>query len=217
MTQNEINNLNENGFVELESGSSDNELIDIATKVGKIVPHPNGEMVFILTPKDENTAFKGTFSYDHGFGEFPLHTDTAFLKRPVRYLLLHMVDKSPCDTTIIPVKKVLENLSEYEMDVLKRAIYIVKTHKEQFYTSISFKEGSIEGFKYDPSCIFPFNKSAKEIEPKLKRIISEINLLDIKWTGNKTIILDNWKNLHGRKAVGNNYERKLKRIYINLL
>lgn len=214
MTQNELDILNKRGFIELESGSSNNELIQIATKVGRILKHPNGEQVFTLTPKGENMAIRGTFSYNHGFGEFPLHTDTAFLKHPVRYLLLHMIGESPSDTTIIPIKKVFEYLSENEKDMLKRAIYIVKTKKEQFYTSLFFKENNIEGFKYDPSCVFPFNTYAKEIEPKLKRIFSEIKLNDIKWTGNKTVIFDNWKNLHGRKTVANNLERKLKRIYI---
>lgn len=215
MTQNELHILNKNGFIELESGSSDTELIAIATKLGRILEHPNGKKVFTLTPKNENKAIKGTFSYNHGFGEFPLHTDTAFLKLPVRYLLLHLVGESPSSTIIVPFRKVWEYLSKNEKTKLERAIYIVKTNKEKFYTSLLFRKNNIEGFKYDPTCIFPFNKYAKKIEPILQRVFSEIKLLNIKWTGNKTVIFDNWKNLHGRKSVEKNIERKLKRIYIN--
>ena len=48
-----------------------------------------------------------------------------------------------------------------------------------------------------------------------QRVISGIEPKKIKWTEGKTVIIDNWKVLHGRKSAEKNTTRMLKRIYIN--
>ena len=207
--------LKEEGWTEFYSGSSDSELLKIATKVGEIQKHPNGEMIFSLKPKLENQSVKGTFSNVCGLSDFPLHTDMAFSKKPARYVLMHSKNSNCCDTTLLPKNNFWDLLSDSEKYNAKRAIYLVKTKTEYFYTSFIFNEKSEIGIKYDSTCMFPFNKYAKEFDLSLKKVISEIEPLNLKWTDGKTIIIDNWLNLHGRKSAFNDIDRELKRIYIN--
>ena len=207
--------LKEKGWAEFNSGSTDSELVSIASDIGNILNHPNGQMVFTLKPKLENDAIKGTFSGRHGLNNFPLHTDTAFYKKPVRYILMHSINPSNCDTTLLLKNSFWDLMTKSEKINAERAIYLVKTNREKFYTSFIFRENNEEGFKYDPSCMSPVNKYAKEFDQVFNKILLEIPLINIKWSGNKTIIIDNWNTLHGRKSVQNDIKRELKRIYIN--
>lgn len=211
----DLNLMDKKGVVEIESNSTDNELISIASAVGDIVEHPNGQTVFTLTPKTSKNTVKGTFSNRFGFNEFPIHTDTAFLPKPVRYVLFHTVGKSTCDTTLVNINQILDCLTSKELSLLERAVFVVKTNQTSFYASLFFGNNSKEGFRYDPTCMSPTNKSAKKIEPILQNVLAKIVPYNITWSGNKTVIIDNWKSLHGRSAIGNDTERQLKRIYIN--
>ncbi|MDO3695991.1 TauD/TfdA family dioxygenase [Wenyingzhuangia sp. chi5] len=215
MTKNEHISLKTKGWTEFKSGSSDNELISIASEIGKILKHPNGQNIFNLRPILKDKAIKGTFSNKHGLDEFPFHTDTAFLKKPARYILMHSEKPSNCNTTIISRIDFWDLLSQIDKSNAERAIYLVKTNSEIFYTSFIFRENNIEGIKYDPSCMFPFNKYAKIFDKTFQQILSIIQYENIKWSGNKTVLIDNWKSLHGRKSVKEDTERELKRIYIN--
>lgn len=207
--------MKEKGWTEFSSGSSDTELISIASDIGKLLKHPNGQNVFTLKAKLENDSVKGTFSNRHGLNDFPLHTDKAFYKKPARYVLMHSNKPSICDTTLLPKTVFWDLMTNSDKRKAERAIYLVKTNREKFYTSFIFKENNEEGFKYDPSCMSPFNKNAKDFDQIFNKILSEVLPININWTENKTVIIDNWNILHGRKSAQKDIKRELKRIYIN--
>lgn len=215
MNESEYISLKDNGWIEFNSGSSDNELISIASQVGEILKHPNGQSVFNLKPRIENKSVKGTFSDKHGLGNFPFHTDTAFLKKPARFVLMHTIEPSNCSTTIISKDTFWDLLGQADKSNAERAVYRVRTNREMFYTSFIFRENNIEGIKYDPACMLPFNKFAKEFDRAFQDILKNIEPKNVKWTGNKTVLIDNWKSLHGRGSAKNDIKRVLKRIYIN--
>lgn len=214
MKEEDYISLKEKGWTEFKSGSTDSELISIASNIGNILKHPNGQEVFELKPKLENEALAGTFSNKHGLKDFPLHTDTAFYKRPARFILMHSVQSNTCDTTILKKIDFWNLLTDLDKKNAERAIYLVKTNREKFYTSFIFKENNEYGIKYDPTCMSPFNKYAKEFDQSFQKIISKIEPTRINWTEGKTLIIDNWKNLHGRKSAEKDITRILKRIYI---
>jgi alpha-ketoglutarate-dependent taurine dioxygenase len=215
MTEKEYIQLTRNGWTEFKSGSTDTELISIASQVGNILKHPNGQDVFILKPKLKNAASYGTFSSKHGLADFPLHTDTAFYKNPARFILMHSVQSNNCETTILRKIDFWVLLSDLDKKKAERAIYIVKTNREKFYTSLIFNQKNEYGIKYDSTCMFPFNKNAKEFDQIFQEIITKIEPIKIEWTEGKTLIIDNWKNLHGRQSAEAETTRILKRIYIN--
>ncbi len=114
------NNLElfEKGWTELEGISSAEDLLRIARSLGDITPHPNGDYLEIVTPKDGENLMKGTFSQRYGYSSFPLHTDTAFWPRPARYLVLGMLAKSECDTFILSVRSIINSLSKASLKSL---------------------------------------------------------------------------------------------------
>lgn len=214
MTKTELSLLNKDGWVELSHFSEDEELLSLASSIGQIEKQQNGHEIFILEPKKGNRSVKGTFSNKYGFGRFPLHTDTAFYEHPVRYMLLSSDKISYSKTSILSVEKLFKLLNEEEKHKANRAIYKIKTTERSFFTSLVFKYLGIQGIKYDPTCMFPYNNSAKEIEIKLRDIFEQVEPNYIEWNSKKTVIIDNWKTLHGRTPVNQEENRMLKRIYI---
>jgi alpha-ketoglutarate-dependent taurine dioxygenase len=209
-----LDKLEKNGWVEFENISTERDLFEVANKFGKIVCHPNGELIGILKPNDGVKAIKGTFSNIHGFSVFPLHTDTAFWIKPVRYLLLSSIYSSSCSTFFISLETILNHFSNTELEQFKRAIFKVKTIHEQYYSTLFFNHNGITGIKYDPSCMFPVNSNAKRFIGKLEQVMINIPIEKIKWTGNNAVIIDNWKMLNGREAALRSEKRELRRIYI---
>lgn len=207
--------LNKVGWLEFDGNSTNDELISLATSIGQIQRHPNGAEIFTLTAKDGLYSTKGTFSNKFGFGDFPLHTDTAFYIKPIRYMILSMNKPSEASTTLLSIKRLFEKLSPNDEYLASRAIYKVKTNEGSFYSSLFIENERNKSFRYDSTCMFPVNNAAKEFEIKLHEIFSQVELENINWNKPKTIIIDNWKVLHGRSRVKMDEHRELKRIYIN--
>jgi len=217
MTQDNIDILKRKGWTELDNYSDETRLLEAAKSIGNIVKQPNQQEIFALYPSEQNDAKKGTFSNLHGKSEFPLHTDTAFLNVPIRYMILNTQKDSFCGTTVLSTKKLFHQISDEEMKIALKSIFLLKTNKGSYYTSLFFKHLGEEGFRYDSTCMTPINKHAKDFVPILQRAINIVEPEVIKWNQYKTVLIDNWKTLHGREPIGTDSKRELKRIYINTL
>jgi alpha-ketoglutarate-dependent taurine dioxygenase len=208
-----LKELNNQGWTEVDGVTSDSDILKIANDIGKIRPHANNELIFSLKPSNGVYKLKGTLSNSYGFSDFPLHTDTAFWTKPVRYILLSSYKSSSSQTIIASFNSMLEKLSLSDLKSAERAIFRVRTIHSQFYTSLKFMENDIIGFKYDPNCMEPVNFHGKRFVENIKTVNTETT--NVNWSGRKAVLIDNWKVLHGRTAVNPNENRELKRIYID--
>ena len=206
--------LIEKGWLEIEGVKSGNDLMSIANSIGHVIPHPNGDLMEIITPKCGANLTKGSFSQRFGYSSFPLHTDTSFWSKPARFIVLGMLNKSKCDSYVLNIKAVLGTLSDKALKSMDCATYLIETVEGKKYTSLLFKENKINGFKFDLSCMIPINKSAKYFHNEFVEALIDQKIEPIHWTGNKAVIIDNWNVMHGRKEVSiTERERKLMRIY----
>ncbi|MCE7058156.1 TauD/TfdA family dioxygenase [Algoriphagus sp. AGSA1] len=201
------------GWTEVEGVTSDSDLLKIAGNIGQIRPHANNEIIFSLKPSNGANKLKETLSNKFGFNDFPLHTDTAFWTKPVRFILLSSYKSSKSPTIISSFDSIFRHLSLNDFKSAERAIFKVRTLHIQFYTSLIFKENGITGFKYDPNCMEPANYHGKRIVEIFNDISAET--IKVNWCGNKAVLIDNWKMLHGRNSVDPSENRELKRIYID--
>ncbi|MEW8073662.1 MAG: hypothetical protein AB2826_24900, partial [Candidatus Thiodiazotropha sp.] len=150
----------------------------------------------------------------YGYSEFPLHTDTAFWSVPARYLVLGMINKSGCNTHVVSIYDVFRKLGSETSSLSKSSIYMIDTIEGKKYVSLYFKYLSQTGFRFDANCMKPINIDAKHFHSKMIDCLSNINTTPITWSGNKAIILDNWKTLHGRRSVPySEHNRELFRVY----
>lgn len=206
--------LQEKGWLEINKNLTDRELILFAESFGKIIPHPNGKVIDLLVPKQSDEATKNTLSHRFGLNSFPLHTDTSFWNLPAKYIIMSCPDGCNTSTTLIHWQKIKEHLSDNDLINFEQAIYLVKTPNKTFYTKLIHFHNAQHYFRYDPFIMKPINKHAKNIDKTLNTILKNLNLIKINWIENKTIIIDNWKMLHGRESIKKDLNRKIKRIYI---
>lgn len=210
----DIKQLKEKGWIEINNNLSDKELVLLAESLGEILPHPNGKIIDIVFPKQSEQAIQNSLSHKFGFNSFPLHSDTAFWIKPARYVLLTTESISQTATTIVTLKQITDNFNDNDYIDFEQAVYLIKVKNRTFYTKLKQQFETDYCFRYDSLTMKPSNKSAKNIEVRLNEILHSLNTIKIDWNSNKVVILDNWKTLHGRDAIQEDLNRKLKRIYI---
>jgi len=203
------------GFFEVNNISSSEDLSKLASSIGQIIPHPNGEKIYTLSPNTGEDAIKGTLSNRFGLSEFPLHSDTAFWSQPSRYIVMGMIKESSCDTQLISWNEIFSVLSPQAKNYAKNASYIIDTIDEKKYTSLFFSNNGERGLRFDPCCMKPANKAARKFHDEMLMIQQNLKPKKIIWSGKKAIVIDNWQYLHGRSIVSaHDKKRKLLRIYI---
>ncbi len=213
MKDTESNKMIIEKWSEFENISSEVELLSLAAKIGEIVLHPNGQKIDNLTPNYGGNRIKGTFSNRFGLKEFPFHSDTAFWSIPARYLILSSFAKNDTSTFLVDNQIIFNQMSRVDLKNAANSIYLIKTIHGQIYSSVMFKKNGVTGFKYDPCCMVPINNSAILFQEKLEEVLLDVPRNNINWTGNKAVIIDNWKTLHGRGNIGGDLNRKLILLY----
>lgn len=209
------NTLQDKGWIEIEDINSDNQLIEMCENFGKIVPHPNGNLIDVLIPKEQKDSNYFSFSKKFGLNKFPFHTDTAFLSIPVRYMALFTEEANDCATLLLKFLTVFDNIDETQKKDIYKAIYSVKTPNNNFLCPLYKIIQDDFMIRYDECIMSPMNNSAKRIDKVLKELFINLDPITINWNKGKLVIVDNWKLLHSRNAINNSTNRKLKRIYIN--
>lgn len=199
----------------IEKCNSVESFLSLAKKHGELICTPNGQEYDIVIANDGNNAKRDSFSKNFGFGKFPLHTDTAFWATPARILVMWSPDRSSAPTTMLPWNDILDRFSLSEKKALKDAIFIVKTFESSNYRAITFLSSGEIGYRYDPNIMFPANNHAGKFVEAFNNVISEINLINLYWSGSNALVLNNWNMLHGRSRVNNEHEkRRIFRAYV---
>lgn len=155
-----------------------------------------------LIPKDKNEVEHFSLSSAYGLKEFPLHTDGAEYKTPPRFLVLRALSNSPTGTCIADANSIYDNINvcnskwsvKTKDGIIKTKLY--EQHPKYNIEFIRFNRLSMkcdEGEKLD-----------------VYKAIDNLTISSIIWTEKKTIIIDNWRVLHGRQTIIEyDYEKRI--------
>jgi alpha-ketoglutarate-dependent taurine dioxygenase len=155
-----------------------------------------------LIPKDKNEVEHFSLSSAYGLKEFPLHTDGAEYKTPPRFLVLRALSDSPTGTYIADANSICDNINVCNTKwSVKTKDGIVKTKLYQQHP------------KYNIEFI-RFNRLSMKCDEGDKldvyKAIDNLTISSIIWSENKTIIIDNWRVLHGRPTIiEDDYEKRI--------
>ena len=153
--------------------------------------------------------------------EFPLHTDLAHWARPPRYFMLRAVAGSTLvATTMLAGSAVIAAVGE---SIFRRAVARPRrwSHASpRCLLPLSFRQNGVFGLRWDSVFLIPMNQAAYEVANVMSQEIwkqpdtEHISLTD--W--GDTLIVDNWRMLHGRGSVPvSETSRLLERIYLSEL
>lgn len=162
-----------------------------------------------IIPAKNPEYFNKTLSTEFGLNKFPFHTDGAHRLIPPRWTILEYIGKENSTTaTLIADTLHVQRNPDYE-DILFNDVYIVEGGKSPILTTIInrilYKAPIL---RWNPLIMRKISRKNHDDFNKIK-----FNSIErIIWIPTKTIIIDNWRCVHGREAVvGEENSRKIKR------
>ena len=197
----------------------------IAHSIGSVVnidsmlPRTDIPSVQTLEPRYKTAASFNQYSGTFGLSEFPLHTDLAHWTRPPRYLLLRCLNGSPTVTTKVLERSILTSVVGTK--TLRTALVRPRRANPTdalCLLPLAFEIDDVVGLRWDPLFLVPMNRAACRIaelmHAKVAHLSDHLTLVE----KGDTIIIDNWRVLHGRSKVStSDINRRLERVYLSEL
>lgn len=201
---------------------SDAALLALAKGLGDPVSaRARGPVLQELTPLNSRDAAPNSLSARHGLGEFPLHTDAAHHPVPPRWMLLRCDDPGSAGRSTLLTDVRDFDLSLPERKDIARSVWRVDNGHRTFLASVSLgrdhgAEGLLDRLRFDPGCMSVADPQFEPAAEMLRSAISDLSKVAVDWKSGLTVIVDNWRILHGR-AIGHGGdagERRLKRVLV---
>jgi alpha-ketoglutarate-dependent taurine dioxygenase len=191
--------LLQNGWIEFMCDLSTDSLA-IARQFGEPLPsRRGGPLVDCLMPKKQEDAHPRSISAIYGTGEFPFHTDGAYMRVPPRFMLLRFIEGKSDRTTLLLDAYALPFSAEERREMF-RDVWVVNGGRGRFLTTV-FNNSLVSGstiVRHDRGCMRPahpaFNRAADILDLRSR----EIKSVRINWKVGHTLVLDNWRMLHAR-------------------
>ena len=201
-----------------ESTIAVGESIGSVAKIEALLPNENIPTVQTLIPRIRSDARKNLYSGTYGLSEFPLHTDLAHWMRPPRYFMLRCKSgSSSVSTRLLASSEVVSIVGAEKLNrVLVRPRRTGRNGGLFLLPLLSRVEG-VRCFRWDSLFLVPMNETARQVAEVVSAINScqsELISMSLVECGD-TLIVDNWRFLHGRsKVLPSEMGRKLERIYL---
>ena len=190
------------------------------SELGTVVRLPGVAEVQMLTPRHTDHAPPNTYSGNFGIQAFPLHTDLAHWFLPPRYFALRCVVGSRyVSTNLVDVKDLISIVGRQN---LVRALVLPRRPlkgNRPLLRLLSNREGGSELFRWDSLFIVPATAESQNVCNGVADVLASIEPIEVLLENpGDTLILDNWRMLHGRSQVSTEDElRRVERAYFGAM
>ncbi len=190
----------------------------IARRLGEIVSPGRHAAVQTLRPRTITEATPNTYSGQYGMNDFPLHTDLAHLPSPPRYFLLRCVVGAEAVPTFLVDSALL--ISRVSAVSLARGLMVSRRPIEGKIRLLALRQRADNGewlLRWDRTFIRPASEAGASAAAKLTAALAKAprQLVTLQTPGD-TLIVDNWRMLHGRGAIPHAARARLiERVYLS--
>jgi alpha-ketoglutarate-dependent taurine dioxygenase len=222
-----IESLNKDGFAFIPSWRPNSNTQEVGELLGKIIDISlftkgfNIKTVQTLEPRHKQFESCRAYSDMFGLNRFPLHTDLAYWQEPPHYLVLRCLRGSTeVHTRILNAATVERAAGD---SVMKRAL--VKPRHLPHYIPVCILPLRLSGLgsnsiRWDSVFLKPVNGMASKLFEVIANLDNDktlgVNLALV--NHGDTLIIDNWRALHGRSSVPSHAEmRRIERLYLSAL
>jgi L-asparagine oxygenase len=209
------------GYALLPSFMPSISTLEAAAALGAIEQVDGLRLVQELTPKRLEVSRPNTYSGNFGRGEFPLHTDLAHWSAPPRYLMLRcVVGSSTVSTRITDGDVLIQTVGAVELGrclVQPRRPLGGSLHLLPLLEHRPFGHRSV--LRWDSLYLQPANPFGTTVCEKVASWISSVAPTEhILLNRGDSLIIDNWRMLHGRSsALHPASAREIHRIYLSTI
>ncbi len=204
--------INKNGYY-VEKGFLSDNLLSLAFSFGKPVPNKRDQKIIQeIQPETTKLSNPNTLSSRYGLSAFPYHTETAYRRTPIHYLILYCQHPGSGDrpTQLIDFSKIQFSMKEEK--ILKSEVWKVVQVLRPFLVTIFKPDAYV---RFDMDCMKPVNECHKEAAQIIHSKLSTTDEININWEANDLLIVDNFRMLHARgQANKPDKDRILKRILV---
>lgn len=183
----------------------------------QILPRSGIANVQSLRPRHASEVKRNQYSGHYGLDPFPLHTDLAHWMLPPRFLILRcLVGAEDVFTDLLPCTYLVAVVG---MSALRKAV--LRTRRRHYGCSGLVRAVSLhreeEIFRWDSVFLEPLNRHAQALKRAiLDPACNEAAIRILLHKPGDTILIDNWRMLHGRSAVSTrSIDRHVERIYLS--
>jgi L-asparagine oxygenase len=207
----------QNGFAFVQRLSPQACTFDVAALLGEPLQLGGDQIVQRLVPLSVSTP--NTYSGNYGLDHFPFHTDLAHWSLPPRYFMLRCIKGyTEVPTLVFDGNNVVSTIGR---EILRRAVVRPRrpTAGEVRLLRILGEGPDAEILRWDSLYLKPASQIGELAFAKLQECLSSITPLTIALVEEgDTMVIDNWRMLHGRSAVMESYrDRHLERVYLGSL
>ena len=212
--------LNLYGFVIISGHLPELSGLPAFSELGKVVKLPGVAEVQVLTPRHEATTSPNTYSGNFGIHAFPLHTDLAHWFLPPRYLALRcVVGVQQVATRLVDSKDLVATVGNAN---LRRALVRPRRPMKRnrpLLRLLRYHEDGPTLFRWDSLFIVPGTKASAAIcETVAEYLVATKPEEVVLGHCGDTLIIDNWRMLHGRSPVSRADERRqIERAYFGAM
>ena len=188
--------------------------------LGTIAQLPSVTDAQILRPHQESESSPNTYSGNYGLGRFPLHTDLAHWWMPPRYFVLRCIKgEERVSTLLVDCIPLLDVIGE---TVLRRGLVQPRrpiAQERPLLRLLDRGPGAETLFRWDQLFIRPVTPAGAVAYAAVRDYLEEAEPIHIILTSpGDTLIIDNWRMLHGRSAVPiEAVARHIERTYLKTL
>jgi hypothetical protein len=195
--------LRDSGWVFISGGEfceteSARRTISLARSLGRPI-HGRLKILERLKPTDPEKARRASLSRRFGRGPFPLHNDTAHWITPARYIVLTCLSPGAGLVPTLLLDTSCLKWTEYERSILQAGSFVVRNGRRSFYSSILGLRRSF--IRYDPGCMEPEGTTGKDALEIFSEECARCTKTEVKWSPGSSLVIDNWRVLHGRGSV----------------
>ncbi len=191
------------GFVHLSALEPDETTEAIATRLGEIIVPGRHAVIQTLRPRREAQAAPNTYSGQYGLDDFPLHTDLAHWPLPPRYFLLRCIVGTEAVPTLLVDGEFL--ISRVSAVSLARGLMVSRRPVEGKLRLLALRQRADNGewlLRWDRTFIRPASDAGASAAASLTAALAEAPRQSVILQAlGDTLIVDNWRMLHGRGPI----------------
>ena len=208
------------GFATIDGRLPEISGVSAFSGLGELVRLPGVAEVQVLAPRHEDQAPLNTYSGNFGIQEFPLHTDLAHWFVPPRYFVLRcVIGSKQVSTNLVDIKDLISIVGRRNLTrVLVRARRPLKGSRPLLRLLSSRADGN-ELFRWDQLFLAPATDESRDIYETVADALASIEPIEVFLANpGDTLILDNWRMIHGRSQVSTVDElRRVERAYFGAI
>ncbi len=207
----------QNGFAFVQRLSPQADSFHVAASLGKPLQLGGDRIVQRLIPLSASTP--NTYSGNYGLNPFPFHTDLAHWNLPPRYLMLRCVKGYSEVPTLILDGNTL--ISDIGSEILRRAVVRPRRPRagEVRLLRLLAEGPDAEILRWDSLYLKPASRVGERAFADVHDSLDSTTPIAVALVEEgDTMVIDNWRILHGRSAVMEKFsDRHLERVYLGSL